>query len=71
MAKPTSPSSQAIAQSDRIRFLEPDVCAGSIWARNEVMTVNDENRADAELAVKRKTAQWVTDANATGNTANA
>lgn len=57
--------------TEKIRFLESDVCHGSVWARHEIMDVTDENRADAELAVKRGSAEWVTDANPTGNTPNA
>lgn len=69
MAKNT-PSALAAATS-KISFLETDVCYGSVWARHEVMLVTDENRSDAELAVKRGTAEWVNDANPAGNATNA
>lgn len=72
MAKATQPPAPSQTEpTDKIRFIESDVCHGSAWFAGAVMTVNDDNRADAEMAVKRKTAVWVKDANATGNAANA
>jgi len=59
------------AAPSKIRFLTVCVCAGSVWARHEVMDVNEDNRAEAEAAVARGSAEWVNDDNATGNTANA
>lgn len=67
MAKPPTINSQP---TNAIRFKESDVCHSSVWARNEIMDVTNENRSDAELAVKRGTAEWVNDANPAGNTTN-
>ena len=68
MAK--APPTQTKTLDPKIRFKEPDVCHSSVWARNEIMDVTNENRSDAELAVKRGTAEWVNDANPAGNTTN-
>ncbi|MFZ1793857.1 MAG: hypothetical protein WAU96_10575 [Anaerolineae bacterium] len=69
MAKNTPPPVVA-APVSKIRFLELDVCHGSVWARHEIMVVTDDNRVDADLAVKRGMAEYVNDANPASNAPN-
>jgi len=54
-----------------IRILRDCVFCGSVWNKGQVIIETGDNRAELSVAVNRGDAEWVKDANPTGNTPNA